>query len=311
MTLEFVGEKWLDSISHRLDETTAYNYRGTLQKNVYSHLGAVEINSIKRIDIVNLLNRLKKHSSTLKRIYRYLSRIFSFAVVNYNLKHNPVDFQVTDLFPREQITNHKALTETDDIKELIKKIHGLKLDDKEYYHYSAVYSLKILPYMFVRISSLLKSEWKHIDFENRTWLIPAENTKTRKDYLYPIPQQVFDLLLDLNECLEESKIKSKYIFHSAHNNPNKHLSRATTSRYLKLELGFDGQMTLHGFRSTFSTTAYENEENHGYSGFIIEACLSHADRNKVRSAYNRETLNKYINQKRGLIQWYADYIDGL
>ena len=28
-----------------------------------------------------------------------------------------------------------------------------------------------------RIGELLLSEWKHVNFENRTWLIPASNTK--------------------------------------------------------------------------------------------------------------------------------------
>ena len=311
LTLEYVSEEWLKLVSKKLDDTTIYNYRGTLKRNVWVHLGKVEVKNIKRIDIVNLLSRMSHMPSSIKRIYALLGRIFSYAVINYNLKYNPVDFSIIDIFPKEEIKNHTAITTKDEIKELIQKINNLSIEDKEYYHYSAVYAIKILPYIFVRISSLLKAEWDHIDFEFETWLFPAENTKTKKDYLYPMPKQVVDLLLDLNEHIEESKIRSKYIFHSAFNNPNNPLSRSTVRRYLSHELGYKGQMTLHGFRSTFSTTAYENEELHGYGSFIIESCLSHADKNKIRSAYNRDSLTKYIKQKRELIQWYADYIDGL
>lgn len=36
----------------------------------------------------------------------------------------------------------------------------------------------------------------------------------------------------------------------------------------------------HSFRAMFSTIAYENMEEHGYSGKVIEALLSHKESNK-------------------------------
>ncbi|MGB3752143.1 MAG: integrase arm-type DNA-binding domain-containing protein [Arcobacteraceae bacterium] len=306
LTLNYVTEKWFQSISMKLSDQTIYNYRGSLQKNVLNRIGKKEIKNISRIEIVTVLNELHNHTNTIKRIFRLLSRIFSFAVVNYNLEQYIMDFEVTDILPSHQTINHTAITQKDDIYELINSIRNFSVKDKEYLHYSPVYALKILPYVFVRISSLLLSKWEHIDFENNTWVFPAENTKTKKEYLCPMPLQVVELL---NELKKDTVIKSEYVFHSAHNNADRSLSRASVGKYLSSELGYKGKMTLHGFRSTFSTTAYENEEEHGYSSFIIEACLSHADKNRVRSAYNRESLTKYINQKKDLIQWYADFID--
>ena len=308
VTLEFVTKKWLESISQRLSPTTIYNYRGTLTKNVLKELGKIEIKNIKRIDIVNLLAKMNKnkHSSSLKRIYKLLSRIYSFAVVHYNLDYNPVDFNIIDIIPKNEVTNYIAITKKEDIKALIRRIHKLNVDEKDYFHYSAVYAIKILPYVFTRISSFIKTEWEHIDLDKNTWFVPAANTKTNKDFLYPIPVQVKKLLEELKE---HTLIKSKYVFNNAQNRAEHHLSRATVGRYLKEELGFKGEMTLHGFRSTFSTTAYEHEEEHGYSSFIIEACLSHSDKNKIRSAYNRESLNKYFEQKKALFQWYANWLN--
>ena len=67
----------------------------------------------------------------------------------------------------------------------------------------------------------------------------------------------------------------------------------------------------HGFRAMFSTIAYEKaneEDGHTYTSEVIEALLAHKEQNKVKGAYNRA---KYIEPMRELIQWYANYLEGL
>ena len=60
----------------------------------------------------------------------------------------------------------------------------------------------------------------------------------------------------------------------------------------------------HSFRSMFSTLANEHLKNSD----VIESLLSHKQKDEVRSAYNRA---EYLEQKRELIQWYADYLNSL
>lgn len=65
------------------------------------------------------------------------------------------------------------------------------------------------------------------------------------------------------------------------------------------------------FRTMFSTIAYENmnvENGHNFSSEIIEALLSHKESNKVKEAYNRSNYKKPM---RNLINWYANYLDGI
>ncbi|MOA61227.1 Prophage CP4-57 integrase [compost metagenome] len=61
--------------------------------------------------------------------------------------------------------------------------------------------------------------------------------------------------------------------------------------------------TPHGFRALASTTL--NEE--GFDPDIIERQLAHAERNKVRAAYHRA---EYLDERRKLMQWWADFLDG-
>jgi len=64
------------------------------------------------------------------------------------------------------------------------------------------------------------------------------------------------------------------------------------------------QMTAHGFRAMASTRLNEL----GFSPDIIEKQLAHAERNKVRSAYNHAS---YLPQRQEMMQFWADYLDSL
>jgi len=68
------------------------------------------------------------------------------------------------------------------------------------------------------------------------------------------------------------------------------------------------EIVSHGFRAMFSTVCNENTHIHGYSEAIIEKCLAHKDANSVRAAYNRAAN---LSHMKGLMQWWADYLDNL
>ncbi len=68
-------------------------------------------------------------------------------------------------------------------------------------------------------------------------------------------------------------------------------------------MGMKGRQTSHGLRALASTTL--NEQN--FDPDIIEAALSHVDRDKVRSAYNR---TDYLERRKVLMAWWSDHIEG-
>ena len=70
-------------------------------------------------------------------------------------------------------------------------------------------------------------------------------------------------------------------------------------------MGFQKEeMTGHGFRSMASTILNEQ----GWHRDAIERQLAHAERNKVRDAYN---YAEYLPERRKMMQAWADYLDGL
>lgn len=64
------------------------------------------------------------------------------------------------------------------------------------------------------------------------------------------------------------------------------------------------EMTGHGFRSMASTLLNEQ----GWHPDLIELQLAHAERNKVRAAYNRA---QRLVERRRMMQAWADFLDQL
>ncbi len=64
------------------------------------------------------------------------------------------------------------------------------------------------------------------------------------------------------------------------------------------------EMSIHGFRTIFSTLARENNLNPNH----IEKQLAHKEQNAVVEAYDR---SQYFEQRRELMQAWADYLDKL
>jgi integrase len=74
-------------------------------------------------------------------------------------------------------------------------------------------------------------------------------------------------------------------------------------------MGYKDKMVPHGFRSMFSTIAHEKINEHGHHSDVIELCLAHEEKNKVKGAYNRESKMKHYEERKELLQWYCDWLD--
>ena len=77
-----------------------------------------------------------------------------------------------------------------------------------------------------------------------------------------------------------------------------------TLLYAMYRMGYHGRATSQGFRATASTILNEQ----GWRPDVIERQLAHAERNKVRKAYNRAS---YLAERREMMQAWADFLDGL
>jgi len=103
--------------------------------------------------------------------------------------------------------------------------------------------------------------------------------------------------------LQPATGRGPYVFPSLRSQ-SRPMSDNTVNAALR-RLGYTSdEMTGHGFRSLASTCLNEQ----GYHPDLIELQLAHAERNRVRAAYNKA---QRLPERRKMMQAWADYLDGL
>ncbi len=124
-----------------------------------------------------------------------------------------------------------------------------------------------------------------------------------RPHVIPLSTQAIGILERAKEYAPEAG--SEFIFFSRRARKNGHISGAALLDALKaLGWNTDDEMSVHGFRGTFSTLANEA----GYRSDVIELQMAHIDKNAVRAAYNHAT---YMQERRAMLQEWADYLDDL
>ena len=160
-------------------------------------------------------------------------------------------------------------------------------------------ALKLAPLLFVRPGNLRAMEWAELDLDGAEWRIPAGKMKMKDAHVVPLPSQAVAILRDV----ERLTGGGRYCFASLRTS-KRPMSENTVNAALR-RLGFDKEtMTGHGFRAMASSLLNEQ----GWAPDVIERQLAHAERNKVRAAYNRA---QYMAERRKMMQAWADYLDAL
>jgi len=123
--------------------------------------------------------------------------------------------------------------------------------------------------------------------------------KMREQHIVPLATQAIEVL----EALHPVTSRGRYVF-SCLRGGDRPMSEAAVTAALR-RMGYTGdQMTWHGFRTIASTCLNEL----GFNPDVIELQLAHAERNRVRAAYNKA---QRLAERRKMMQEWADYLDAL
>ena len=302
---KYISEKWLALMKDSWTESNYKKIKGNLEKNAYPFIGQRDIKNISRKDILALVERMEKRNAIeyASRLLNNIQRIYKYAVTNEYVERNIIyDIDKENSLKRRQKKNLPAITKKEDIKKLLKDIDDFTNNfnvDK-----SVMYALKLAPYVALRPFNISSLEWDEINFESKRIEISKEKMKMSIDFVLPLSTQAFELLKEIEQFKS-----SKFVFPSARIS-NKSINKSVINLYLH-KIGYKNLHTAHGFRAMFSTNAYEHTSEHHLHSDIIESCLAHAEANKVKAAYNRSSKYKYLDEKRKLMQWWADWLDQL
>jgi len=296
-----VSQKWLKSYQGHVSENYHSKLSKAIDNYIYPHIKEKPIDEVTRLEVIAIMEKLKEREllETARRTVMLLNKIFKYAVTHELTPHNIIaDIEVKDILGKKVKKHYPTFTKEKDIKGLLLAINEYTGD------YFTKKALQVLPYVFVRSYNIRHMEWSEIDFKTNEWIIPAQKMKTKIEFTLPLPQQVINLLLEV----KENATSNIYVFPSPIHK-DRPLSDNTLISALR-RMGYSKEEFVpHSFRAMFSTIANEkanDKDGHEYTSEVIEACLAHKEQNLIKAAYNR---SNYKAAMRGLIEWYANYLE--
>ncbi|ECK2140244.1 tyrosine-type recombinase/integrase [Salmonella enterica subsp. enterica serovar Enteritidis] len=291
-TFEGIAREWYEKRFDRWSPSYAEEMIETFEKDVFPYIGSRPVAEIKPMELLAVLSVLNDRGATekLRKVRQRCGEVFRYAVITGRAEYNPAPDLVSAFAPHKK--EHYAFLKTDELPEFFRILNT--------YTGSMIVKLamRLLILTGVRPGELRQAEWPEIDFDNRLWEIPKERMKMRRPHCVPLSEQALNIL----EQLKPVTGHYQYIFPGRihHSKPMSEMAMNVLIR----RIGYAGRVTGHGFRHTMSTILHEQ----GYNTAWIETQLAHVDKNSIRGTYNHA---QYLDGRREMLQWYADYMDAL
>lgn len=143
-----------------------------------------------------------------------------------------------------------------------------------------------------RSGEIRGAKWSEVDLDAAVWTVPAERMKAGREHRVPLSTAALSLLRATPELGE-------HIFPGQRGDaPLSDMSLTAVLRRMGR-----GDITVHGFRSTFRDWCAESVGN-SFPREVCEHALAHSLPDKVEAAYRRGDL---IEKRKVLMQVWADY----
>lgn len=291
-TFKKITLEWYEGRKDRWSEGYRDDMMEAFENDVFPYIGDRPIAEIKPLELLEVLSIMEKRGVTekLKKVRQRCGEVWKYAIITGRAEYNPAPDLASAFIPHQR-ENYPYLL-ADELPEFLSSV------DKYQGSQIVRAALNILMLTGLRPGELRKSEWSFIDFESRTWKLPEKIMKMGRVHVVPMSDQVISLLRQIQPISGDYQ----YIFPSRTNH-KKHLSEMAINTMIG-KMGYRGRATGHGFRHTMSTILHEK----GFNTAWIELQLAHVDKNSIRGTYNHAL---YLEGRREMMQWYADYIDEL
>jgi len=291
-TFQAVALEWHGTKVSRWSEGYASDIIEAFNKDIFPYIGQHPVNEIKPLVLLNVLRRMESRGATekAKKVRQRCSEVFRYAIVTGRAEYNPAADLTSAMSGHE--SKHYPFLTVEELPDFFKALSGYTGSPL------VVLAARLLILTGVRTGELRGAFWSEFDLEKAVWEIPAERMKMKRPHLVPLSTQALEIVQQLKVMSGQYPL----VF-PGRNDPRKTMSEASINQVFK-RIGYTGKVTGHGFRHTMSTILHEE----GFNTAWIETQLAHVDKNAIRGTYNHAL---YLEGRREMMQWYADYIDNI
>jgi len=301
LTFREAAAAWHETMSPRWSSAKHTEIvRNRLSKWVIPLIGACAVAEIETPDVLKVLQQPVKdaafwvaHAVTASRVRNDVEQILSWCgVAGYRpaTAPNPAKWagHLALLLPAPRSvapTQGHAAMRYQDIPALMARLAQ--------YQSLGTRALQFLILTGARISEVVGARRDEIDFNEALWIVPASRMKARREWRQPLAPEVVKLLRSLPR-----EPDNEFIFIGRE---GAGLSEKAIRQVPRREGHDYGDVTVHGFRSSFSTWANEKT---AHSNHAIELSLAHQIGSETERAYQRSDL---LQKRRALMAEWAKY----
>jgi len=293
-SFQYIAEEWIEQQKSAWSHDHGLSVFNTLNNDVFGSLGDKPVDSITPPEVLKILRNIESRGSLViaRKILQRMNAVFRYAIQTGRATYNPAaDMQ--GVLKAKTVDHLPALFDKD-LSQLLKDIRS-----NPTIHTTTKLALQFTAITACRSGEVRNADWSEFDLETNEWHIPAERMKMKRAHIVPLSKQA-EAVLHRAGTLWGNK---GLVFPSIRDE-SKPMSDNAMSKALR-DMGYRGKATPHGFRSSFSSTAYEKSD---FPSEVIEKCLAHEEKNKIKGAYNRA---EYLAQRRQLMQWWGNKLQAL
>ena len=282
ITFRTVAERYLEA-----HEKTWRNpkhrtqWRNTLDTYAHPHFGDLPVGDIGTEHVLAALEpiwRVKPETAT--RVRGRIESVLDYATArDWRAGENPARWRghLANLLPARgkvaPVEHHAALPWADigAFLPLLKTQAGV-----------AAHALHFLILTAARSGEVLGARWAEIDLATKLWTVPAARMKAGREHRVPLSEPALAVMKDMAKLRARDSIEAFVFPGATEDRPLSIMAMTMVLRRMKR-----GDLTVHGFRSTFRDWVGEAT---GTPREVAEAALAHALADKTEAAYARGDL---------------------
>ena len=284
-----LAEAGLRSAKHRKQ------WRATLETYAYPVIGEIAVADIETLHVLGVLRPIwTTKTETASRVRNRIERVLDAAkTAGDRQAENCARWRghLANILPRRSkiapVAHHPAL----DWREVGAFVAELRQKVS-----MGALALEFTILTAARVGETLGARWEEIDLAERVWSVPGERMKAGKPHRVPLSEAALAVLRTAGKY-RRGDDAHELVFPGA--SEGRPLSGMTMTMMLR-RMG-RGDLTVHGFRSSFRDWAAERTR---YANQVVEMALAHSIGNQVEAAYRRGDL---FEKRRRLMDDWAQF----
>lgn len=249
-------------------------------KDIAPLIGKMALTDVSPLDVRQVIENINESGrpSIANDALGYMKQLFKHGIKLDFLTSNPALVFSPEDAGGNEVSRTRCLSQ-EEIKDVFKQIN-IHIETICYENKLAFFLLLSLG---VRKGELIEAIWSEFDFDKRTWLIPAERTKTNTTFEVPLTDNVYSVFMELkvfargSDNVFPNRRVSKRSSHISGDTLNRALDRLFDVSVVKFE-----RFTVHDLRRSFRSLLAELK----IPSHIGERCLNHKIRG-VEGVYDR------------------------